>query len=142
MNRFLKWTGISLITLIVLSLAVIYGLSEYRLTRSYNHVPLTAINVPNDPASVTEGERLVGIYHCGSCHAARYQGSEFINVPGLARIVAPNLTLAIPTYSDRELARLVRHAVKRDGSNATMFASDMYTAISDEDLGKMIAYYG
>jgi len=108
-------------------------------TRTYD-VPLTAIAVPHDSVSLAEGQRLVGVYHCASCHASKYEGREFLNVPNVARLITPNLTAKLPDYSDAELVRLVRHAVKRDGSNAWMFASGMYTPITDADLGKMIGY--
>ena len=142
MNRLLtilKWIALSLVSLLTVATAIVYGVSEYRLTRTYD-VPLTAIAVPHDAASVAEGKRLTGLYHCGSCHGEGYVGKEFINAPNMARIVAANLTTSIPHYSDAELARLVRHAVKKDGQNAWMFASGMYTPITDADLGKMIAY--
>jgi mono/diheme cytochrome c family protein len=139
--RILKWTGISLVGLVALTAAVVYGLSEYKLTRTYtDKVPLTAISVPHDAISVAEGKRLVGVYHCGSCHGKNYAGQHFLNIPNVARIVASNLTTKIPAYSDSELARVIRHAVKRDGSNAWMFASGMYTPVTDADMGKMISY--
>lgn len=143
MNRFLtilKWTGLGLVSLLVVAIGLVYGLSEYKLTRTYDTVPLAAITVPHDAVSIAEGKRLVGIYHCGSCHGKNYAGQTFLNVPNVARIVAPNLTAKIPTYSDPELARLIRHAVKRDGHNAWMFASGQYTPITDTDMGKMIGY--
>lgn len=136
----LKWAGISIIILVVLTLAVVYGVSEYKLTRTYSDVPLAAIAVPHDAVSVAEGKRLVGVYHCGSCHGKNYAGQTFLNVPNVARIVAPNLTAKIPDYSDPELARVIRHAVKRDGHNAWMFASGMYTPVTNGDMGKMIGY--
>jgi mono/diheme cytochrome c family protein len=142
MNRtltILKWSGIGLLSLLLVAIAMVYAVSEYRLTRTYD-VPLTAIAVPHDAASIAEGKRLVGVYHCGSCHGEHYQGREFMKVDKVATLIAPNITLKIPTYSDPELARLVRHAIKRDGHNAWMFASGMYTPITDTDLGRMIGY--
>lgn len=142
MKRFLnilKWTGISLVALLLLAAGLLYGVSEYRLNKTYD-VPLTAIAVPHDAVSITEGKRLTGIYHCGSCHGGRYEGREFMKVDNVATLIAPNLTACIPAYSDPELARLVRHGVKRDGHNAWMFTSRMYTPITDADLGKMIGY--
>lgn len=142
MNRFLnilKWTGISLAGVLLLAVAGLYGASEYKLTRTYD-VPLTAIAVPHDAVSIAEGKRLTGVYHCGSCHGERYEGSEFMKADHVATLIAPNLTARIPTYSDPELARLIRHGVKRDGHGAWMFASGMYTPITDADLGKMIGY--
>ena len=143
MNRFLtilKWTGIGRVSLILLALAVIYGVSEYKLTRTYNTVPLAAIVVPHDSVSIAEGKRLVSVYHCGSCHGEHYKGQEFLKVDMVATIIAPNLTTSVPAYSDSELARVIRHAVKKDGQSAWMFASGMYTPITDTDLGKMIGY--
>ncbi len=143
MNKFLtilRWAGISLVTVVLLALAVVYGVSEYKLTQTYTNVPLLAIAVPHDAASVAEGKRLVGVYHCGSCHGKNYAGQTFLNVPNVARIISSNITAKIPAYSDPELARVIRHAVKRDGHNAEMFASGMYTPITDADMGKMIGY--
>ena len=94
MNRFvqiLKWTGITVVAFVALTAAVVYGLSEYELTRTYNDkVPLTAIAVPHDDASIAEGKRLVGVYHCGSCHAKDYEGQAFLKVDMLATLIAPN----------------------------------------------------
>ena len=135
----LKWSGISIVALLLLAVGIVYAVTQYRLTKTYD-VPLTAIAVPHDAAAITEGKRLVGVYHCGACHGEQYQGKEFLKADNVATIIAPNLTERIPTYSNPELARLVRHAVKRDGHNAWMFASGMYTLISDADLGKMIGY--
>ncbi len=143
MKRFLKilkWTGISLVSLLVLTALVVYIGSEYKLTRTYNNVPLAAITVPHDAISVAEGKRLVGFYHCGSCHGSHFEGRTFLKVDNVATLIAPNLTTVIPAYSDPELARLVRHAVKKDGHNAWMFASGMYTPVTDGDLGRMIGY--
>ncbi len=137
----LKWTGLGLVSLVVLAIGVVYGSSEYKLTRrTYDNVPLATVLVPHDAVSVAEGKRLVGIYHCGSCHGKNYAGQTFLNVPNVARIVSSNLTAKIPAYSDPELARVIRHAVKRDGHNAWMFASGQYTPITDTDMGKMIGY--
>ena len=50
MKRFLntlKWAGTGLVALVLVTVGVLYGVSEYRLNKTYD-VPLTAIAVPHD----------------------------------------------------------------------------------------------
>lgn len=135
----LKWTGITLVGLIVLLAAAIYGMSEYKLNQTYN-VPLADLAVPTDSASIHEGARLTRIYHCEGCHGEKLAGREFLNVPMLATLYAPNVIAALPNYSNAELDRMVRQGVHRDGRGNWMFASGMYCNMADRDMGKIVGY--
>jgi mono/diheme cytochrome c family protein len=142
MKRFLKilkWTGTTLVGLIGILAVAVYGISEYKLRQTYN-VPLADLAVPTDSVSIHEGARLTRIYHCEGCHGEKFQGKEFMNVPMLAAIYAPNVIAALPNYTNPELDRMVRQGVHRDGRGSWMFASEMYCNIADRDMGKIVAY--
>lgn len=142
MKRFLKilkWTGITLVSLIVVIAGAIYTVSEYKLHQTYD-VPLADLVVPTDSASILEGGRLTRIYHCEGCHGEKMAGQKFLDVPMLATLYAPNLITALPNYSNAELDRMVRQGVHRDGRGSWMLASGMYCNMADRDMGKIVAY--
>ncbi|MGH7517120.1 MAG: cytochrome c [Gemmatimonadales bacterium] len=68
------------------------------------------------------------------------EGGIFIDDVLLARLVAPNLTAAVRKYSNADLARIIRRGVRPDGSSVIGMPSEMFSALTDEDLGKILAY--
>ncbi|WP_373513678.1 c-type cytochrome [Persicitalea sp.] len=137
--KILKWSGIALLGTLPLVAGIIYAVSEFELRQTYN-VPLADLAVPTDSASIREGERLTRVYHCEGCHGEKFKGQEFLNVPMLATLYAPNVVAALPQYTNPELDRMIRHGVHRDGRGSWMFASGMYCNIADRDMGKIVAY--
>ena len=113
--------------------------SESLVARKYP-VPLTPFDAPSDSVSARRGEHLATIYGCNNCHGRELQGSVFYDEPGIARIHAPNLTHVVKEYTDTELARLLRHGVKRDGTSVWIMPSQMFSHLTDEDLGAVMAY--
>jgi cytochrome c553 len=143
MKRILRWLRIGLLSialLLVLVGAIVYLLSERVLHRTYAE-PRVSIAVPSDSASMAEGRRLSMIRGCaGDCHGTEIEGGVFIDEPLLARVVAPNLTAAVRRYSDADLTRIVRRGVRPDGSSVIGMPSEMFSGLTDEDLGKILAY--
>ncbi len=142
MKRFLeilKWTGITLLGLMIIIAAAVYGISEYKLNQTYD-VPLADLVVPTDSASIHEGARLTRVYLCEGCHGENFQGKAFINEPLLAKIYAPNVIAALSQYTNAELDRMVRQGVQRDGRGSFMVASGMFCNLADRDMGKIVAY--
>lgn len=109
------------------------------LARRYD-VPLAAIAVPTDSLSVAEGERQAWFHGCHGCHDAELQGKVFVNEPRVMRVVAPNVTERIAAYSDAELARLIRHGVRRDGTGVLSMPVSTFYQMSDADVGRIIAH--
>jgi mono/diheme cytochrome c family protein len=139
-RRVLARAAFGVAGVLVSGVAIIMALSEARLRKTYD-VPLTTIDVPRDPVSIAEGERLARIRGCyGGCHGATLEGSPFFERPGVARIPAPNLTAVLPEYSDAELARLIRRGVKRDGRSVFAMPSEMFAELTDDDLGRIIGF--
>ncbi len=63
-----------------------------------------------------------------------------IDVPMIARIVAPNLTAATRRYDDAQLAAMIRHGVRPDGRSMIVMPSEAFVALDDGDLGRIIAF--
>ena len=143
MKRLLRWIGIGLASLAGLSLlayAVLYVLSERALRRTYA-VPAAAISIPTDPASVLEGRRLATVRGCvDACHGKEAAGLVLFDEPMIARVVAPNLTAAVRKFSDAELAAVIRNGVRPDGRSMLVMPSEVFAALTDEDLGRIIAF--
>ena len=143
MRRLLRWIGIalgSLAALGILAYAVMYVLSERVLRRTYE-VPAVAVPIPTDPASIIEGRRLAIIRGCfGGCHGKQAEGVVLFDEPMIARIVAPNLTAAVRKYSDAELAVIIRNGVRPGGRSMVVMPSQLFVLLTDEDLGRIIAF--
>lgn len=124
---------------VVLAAVGVYVRSALVLRRTYD-VPLLPIVVPADSGSVAEGARLAATRGCAGCHGARLEGRVFFEERCVARVVAPNLTRAVREDSDAELARVIRHGVRRDGTSVFAMPSATFAGLSDADLGRIIAF--
>jgi len=143
MKRILYWLRLALLSVVlvfVVAGAIVYLLSE-RLLRQTYAVAGVEVEVPGDSQSVSEGHRLALVRGCsGGCHGATVEGGVFIDNPLLARLVAPNLTAAVRRYSNAELERIIRRGVRPDGVSVIGMPSEMFTGLTDEDLGDILAY--
>jgi cytochrome c553 len=143
MRRTVKWLGIgfgALAGLAAVAAAAVYGLSEWAINRRHD-APLASITVPTDAAAIERGARLATVYGCNnSCHGKHMEGLEMYDEPGIAKINAPNLPRVLREYSDAELERLIRRGVKRDGTSTWIMPAPMFSHLTDEDLGDIIAF--
>ena len=135
----IKKIAITLVLLIVVVIGTIYVWSTIILNKTYN-ISLAEVHIPNDAASVIEGARLTHIAHCGDCHGDNFSGKVFDDAKPVATLVAPNLTQVIPTYSNREIARLLQYGVKKDGHSVYIMPAFMYHELKEESVSKIIAY--
>jgi cytochrome c553 len=137
--RWLRFGALSVVLLLVLGSAIVYVLSERILRRAYTE-PRVEITVPEDSISMKEGHRLALVHGCATCHGSDVTGSVFIDDPLLARLVAPNLTTAVRSYANADLVRIIRRGVRPDGSSVIGMPSEMFSGLTDADLGKILAY--
>jgi mono/diheme cytochrome c family protein len=145
MRRATKWIGIpvgALLGLLVVALGVVYGVTEARMRKSYAVEP-QAIRIPTDAESIAMGKHMLTIRGCHDCHGDNYAGQVFIDdAPG--RLIASNLTRGQggvgSRYTDTDWVRAIRHGIGPNGRSLLFMPSYEYYPISDEDLGKMIAY--
>jgi mono/diheme cytochrome c family protein len=129
------------VVVVLVSALVIYAISEYRLDKVYD-IPLASINVVTNDDAIAEGERQARLRGCFWCHGEQLQGQEyFVRADRGIRMIAPNLTRKVLEYSDAELARAIRHGVKRDGTSVRpAMPSFAYYHLGDDDLGAIIAF--
>ncbi len=142
-KRALRWLGFGLggvVVLLLLATMVLYGLSARILNKTYAVPAEAAIVVPSGLAAIAEGARLVLIRGCTGCHGPNLEGEMMIDNAMLARVASPNLSRLLPTYSDVELERLLRHGVRKDGRGVVIMPSSTFAPLSNADLGTMIAY--
>lgn len=130
-----------LAALVLVAWVVVYFLSERALHQRFPVAPSAFIVPAADSALVAEGQRLAALRGCfGGCHGERSEGGVFIDEPGLARLVAGNLTRAARRYSDGDLERIIRHGIRPNGTSVFAMPSEMFYHLSDRDLGAIIAF--
>ena len=152
----------SKIALGALGLVVVAGGSaaayvSVKWNENYDEIEGPDLRASADPAVIARGEYLVrGPAHCATCHssaedAARVDsgiavpmrgGMHFITGP-LGDIYTANLTpdsaTGIGRYTDRQLARMLRHNIKPDGT--TSIAPVMpFAMLADADIVAVISY--
>jgi mono/diheme cytochrome c family protein len=148
--KFLKWTGICILTLIIGFVVFVYA----RTNRTFD-APYPEITASTDSSLIARGEYLVyGPAHCAYCHApiSEYErlnagkkvlmsgGFDFVLPVGVVH--TPNITTdketGIGAYTDQELARSLRFGVKRNGQALIDFMP--FYDLSDRDLTAIISY--
>lgn len=143
MKRLLRWAGVilgTLVGLVVVAYGVVYVLSERVMRRVYE-VPRVTLSIPTDAASIAEGRRLAVVRGCfAGCHGREGEGAVLFDQPLIARLVAPNLTTAVRRYSDAELAAIIRNGIRPDGHSVFVMPSRAFAVLSDDDLGRIIAF--
>ncbi len=147
MKRVARWAArgaAGLTLLLVVAVGGVYALSTSRLGREYEAPahpgPEVAAAALADP-DVAEGERLAAVLGCTGCHEADLGGSVFAEDAAVGRLVAPNLTEAREQMTDQELATLIRHGVRPDGSGVMVaMPSASFAGLADDDMADLLAY--
>ncbi|HWK88745.1 MAG TPA: cytochrome c [Longimicrobium sp.] len=143
LRRLLVGVG-SLVALLLLASAVIYGVSESRLRREYS-LTGQALRVTSDPAQVARGRHLAtAVSKCADCHGDNLGGKLFIDGGPVFTLYATNLTRGkggvLPGYTDAQLELAIRHGVGPDRRPLLFMPSQEFNALSDEDAAAIIAY--
>lgn len=137
MLRWLKYAVIGLVATVLLAGSGIYAGSMLRLTQRYD-IPVTAFDAASFVLSPEEAERRALSMMCADCH--QKAGQVLFEAPWVGRLVAPNLTRVARDYSDGELERLIRKAVKKDGTGAMVMPARTYATLADEDVAAIIQW--
>jgi len=146
-KRVLKWIGITLGSILALALVavgVLYAVSGRKLSRKYEVAAEPALTITSDSATIVRGAHLVGALPCGECHGADLGGHVLDDASPFGLLAGPNLTRGQggrnPPLSDAEWERAIRHGVRRDSTSLKIMPSEVFHAISDQDMTAMIAY--
>jgi len=142
----MKWVGIALGTLVglfVLSMLALFGLGQMRLNRKYEISP-QPVAFPGDAESLAEGKRIFQYRGCEACHGEQLQGLVYLDNPALGQVITANLTTGQggigSQRTDADLVRSIKHGVRPDGTSLLFMPSTEFFYLSQEDLGKVLAY--
>jgi hypothetical protein len=108
-------------------------------------VPVPALVRSTDPAVIARGDHLVhSLAGCGigDCHGADLGGGKVTDIGPVGQLCAPNITgggLGV-AYSDGELARIIRHGVKKDGRTVRLMPSQDVSWLPDAEVVAIISY--
>jgi hypothetical protein len=108
-------------------------------------VPLPAITRSSDPAVIARGKHLVqsvGACATTNCHGVDLAGGAPIVLGPLGTLAAPNITMANLglAYSDGELARVIRHGLKKDGRSLRFMPAPDFCWLPDSDVTAIVSY--
>lgn len=108
-------------------------------------VPLPAVAASRDPAVIERGKHVAeSLGGCASshCHGADLGGGEPIVIGPVGTFVGPNITTASmgAVYSDGELARLIRHGLKKDGRSLRFMPVQDFAWLPDSDILAVVSY--
>lgn len=146
MKRLLRWGGAALgvvVGLAAVMIAAVYGISEYRIRKSYEISP-AALAIQASPEALERGRHIATVRGCVECHTESLGGNTFIDEPPFARLFASNLTTGNGGvgrgYTDADWVRSIRHGVGPDRKPLLFMPSHEFNVISDADLAALIAY--
>lgn len=146
MKRILRFAAIGvagLLALLVVVLAAVYGISEYRFSRSYDVEP-AVMALAADEATLARGRHIAITRGCVDCHSEQLDGKTFIDAPPFARLYASNLTRGRggvgARYTDQDWVRAIRHGVAPDGKPLLFMPAHEFNVLDDEDTGALVSY--
>jgi mono/diheme cytochrome c family protein len=146
MEKVLKWIGIvlgGLVGLLILAVATVYAVSEYRFNRTYD-VEVAPVEIPTDPEAIAYGDHIANIRGCKGCHGEGLSGEIEFQDPMVGVIANANLTggrgSEVTDYTVEDWARSIREGIGPDGKPLLIMPSQQHHVMSDEDLGALLAY--
>lgn len=112
------------------------------MAKTYD-LPSPAIVAATDADSIVRGRHLTqALAGCAlrDCHGGDMAGGNPVDAGPLGTFTAPNITHLLKAYSDGELARLIRHGIKKNGQSVAMMPVQDFAWLSDADVASLIGY--
>ena len=109
MKRILKWAALAIVSIVVVALIAIYGVSEYQLRRRFD-IAAAPVTITSDSATLARGRHVYITRGCQGCHGPGMTGKVFFDEPMLARLVASQRC-----KHDRDEQREERHQCEMTG---------------------------
>jgi len=149
-KKILKWTGITILSLLLVFVILVFALQNKRFDAPYPNLHAT-----NDSAMIERGRYLAyGPAHCSGCHTPLADEEKVINGEEVAfkggrpfelpigtlhsLNITPDDETGIGKVPDSVLARSLRYGVARDGR--ALFDFMPFHNLSDEDLVAVISF--
>ena len=146
-KRILKWAGIVVGVVLVGAAGVVFfqvRAFNTSMAKVYD-VALPKMTRSNDPAVLERGKHLAeSMGECILCHGANLAGGRVEPLGPLGTLVIPNITTGKDgrgnLYSDDQLARLIKHGIKRDGTSVRLMPAQGWAWWPDEDVAALISW--
>jgi mono/diheme cytochrome c family protein len=141
----IKWLGrvvAFVLVLCVVAAGLVYAASERKLKRKYD-TSVDPVHVPTDSASIARGEHLVrNVIDCTLCHGDDLGGAIYSSSPAIGTVAGPNLTRGRggKDYAALDYVRAIRRGVKRDSTSLIVMPSEVFTHLTQQDLGAVVAF--
>jgi hypothetical protein len=106
-------------------------------------VPPLALVRSTDPAAIARGDHLTHAFAACAikdCHGGDFGGGKATEMGPIGTLAPPNVTNILPAYTDGELARLIRHGIKKDGRSVCFMPVDEINWLPDSDIVAIISY--
>jgi cytochrome c553 len=139
MAKLLRWTGYVLgvlLLILLLAAAYVWAASSWRLNAHVEAKPERLI--PMQQASVEDGDHLLLTRACAECHGPDLRGAKFLDIPNVATIYAPNLTLIARQATDQQLAQATRQGISHDGRALLVMPSESYQSLTDAETAALV----
>lgn len=132
------------IALVLILCHAVYRESETRL-ESVRQINVETLTSSSNQKALERGRHLGEVVaQCTFCHAGDWGGTRITDDLVVGRLYSSNLTSGrggiAQRYRDLDLVRAIRHGVDPAGKNLWFMPSEHFVAISDQDLGALIAY--
>lgn len=142
-RKWLRRIGIGfavLFAVLLCSLGGAYAASTSKQSTHYD-VPDASFTIPDDAASLAEGERLYTARGCSSpdCHQDD-GGGHVLEMGPIGTISATNLTSRTADFDCADWSRAVRHGVGESGTTLVFMPSQDFVGMSDRELGLIAGY--
>lgn len=149
MGRLIKRLAMGLFGIVLLA-AIAVGVYAYTQTSSfdssmnktYDVAPLTLAR-SSDEQVIARGKHLAAsLAGCSlnACHGSDLGGGEVTDMGPIGTLAPPNITNILPAYSDGELARLIRHGIKKDHRGALFMPIEDFNWLPDADVVALVSY--
>jgi hypothetical protein len=147
LKRILKGLGVVVVLLVVVGGAFAYSkvsAFDASIDKIYD-VPIPVLVRSTDPLVLARGKHLAeSVARCanGDCHGPDMAGGKVIAMGPLGTMTGPNITEGGlgAAYTDGELARLVRHAVKKDGRSVRFMPSMDFNWLPESDVVAVVSF--
>jgi hypothetical protein len=108
-------------------------------------VPIPNVVASKDPAVIARGKHLansVGGCAVIACHGPDLGGGTVTAMGPVATLAAPNITSANlgAAYTDGEIARVIRHGIKKDGRSLRFMPAQDIAWLPEDDVVAIVSY--
>jgi mono/diheme cytochrome c family protein len=146
--RILKTIGVVLLVLVVgLSIFVYAQAAAYDTSMDKVYAIAVPTNIARsaEPAVLARGKHLAdSVAGCtmADCHGPDLGGGKVTDVGPIGTFAPPNVSPGGigAAYSDGELARLIKHGVKKDGRSVRMMPAQDFCWLPDADVAAIVSY--